>query len=225
MNKGRHLSKPILVIYRELDEAQPYKLAVEAAGLQTRLEEARPGLSIGDNAGLLLTGGTDVDPALYGEVAGPETDVPDRERDEVECRLIDEALARDLPLLAICRGLQILNVHLGGTLIQHLPNSESHVRRTPDRGAPAHQVAIEPGTLLAAIARRDTWNVNSRHHQAINQLGKNLTVSARDSNDGTIEAVEMSDRRYVVAVQWHPENQSPKDPEQQKLFQSFAAAI
>ena len=124
----------MLVVYRKLSAVEPYAKAVENEGLQPVLEEARQGLEIGPCSGLLLTGGTDVDPARYGESPAPETDLPDKERDAAEAALIDEALARDVPVLAICRGMQILNAHLGGSLIQHLPTAERHVRRTPDKG-------------------------------------------------------------------------------------------
>jgi len=219
------LSASVLVVYRKLSEVEPYAQAVKNAGLHPVLEEAREGLKIGQCSGLLLTGGTDVDPARYGESAAPETDVPDKERDAAEAALIDEALARDVPILAICRGMQILNVHLGGSLIQHLPTAERHVRRTPDRGLPAHRVSIEPGTMLAGIAKRESWEVNSRHHQAVARLGNGLRISAKDAEDGTIEGIEFPGRRYVLAVQWHPENQAAQDPEQRKLFASFAQVL
>jgi len=219
------VNKKVLVVYRHIADAEPYARAIEAAGAVPVLEEARPGIEIGSCAGLLLTGGSDVDPSLYGEIACPETQPPDPERDAAETAVIDEALARDLPLLAICRGMQILNVHLGGSLVQHLPGAERHVRRTPDRSLPAHGVAIEPGTLLSNIAHRETLEVNSRHHQAVARLGRGLRVCARDAEDGTVEAIELPERRYVLAVQWHPENQAPVDSEQRNLFQSFAAAL
>lgn len=219
------MSKKVLVIYREISEVNPYVRAIEAAGAEPHVEEARPQLKLGQCCGLLLTGGSDVDPALYGEAALLETEPPDADRDAVESDLIDEAISRDLPLLAICRGLQILNVNLGGSLIQHLPTVERHVRRTPDRSLPAHTVAIEPGTMLAHIAKQQTWEVNSRHHQAVARLGSGLRVSARDQEDGTIEAIELPARRYVLAVQWHPENQAPTDPGQASLFRSFTAAL
>ena len=218
------MSKTVLIVYRELSEAQPYARAIESAGAQPVLEQARPGLTISGCCGLLLTGGSDVNPALYGEPTAAETQPPDDARDAAESVLIDEALARDVPLLAICRGMQMLNVHLGGSLIQHLPTTARHVRRTPDKSLPAHQVVIESGTLLASIANRPAWEVNSRHHQAVARLGSGLRVCARDSDDGVIEAIELPGRRYVLAVQWHPENQV-RDPEQHRLFQSFADAL
>jgi gamma-glutamyl-gamma-aminobutyrate hydrolase PuuD len=219
------MSERVLVVYRESAEVQPYARAIESVGAEPVLEEVRTGLRIGPCCGLLLTGGGDVDPALYGEIASPETDPPDPERDAVEAALIDEALARDLPLLGICRGMQLLNVHLGGTLVQHLPTVGRHVRRTSDRGLPAHRVVIEPGSMLASIAHRQMWEVNSRHHQAVARLAGGFKVCASDPEDGTVEAIELPARRYVLAVQWHPENQVSNDPEQRTLFQTFAAAL
>ena len=219
------MSERVLVVYRESAEVQPYARAIESVGAEPVLEEVRTGLRIGPCCGLLLTGGGDVDPALYGEIASPETELPDPERDAVEAALIDEALARDLPLLAICRGMQLLNVHLGGSLVQHLPTAGRHVRRTSDRSLPAHSVVIEPGSMLASIAHREMWEVNSRHHQAVARLGSGFKVCAKDPEDGTVEAIELPARRYVLAVQWHPENQASNDPEQRNLFQTFAAAL
>jgi gamma-glutamyl-gamma-aminobutyrate hydrolase PuuD len=140
------VTERVLVVYRETADVEPYACAIEAVGAEPLLQEARPGLKIGSCAGLLLTGGSDVDPWLYGEPPSPETEPSDRDRDAAEGGLIDEALARDLPLLAICRGMQILNVHLGGSLVQHLATAARHVRRTPDKSLPAHRVAIEPGS-------------------------------------------------------------------------------
>lgn len=215
----------VLIVYRERAEVEPYGQAMESVGAEYVFEEVRTGLTIGPSCGLVLTGGGDVDPALYGEIASPETEPPDPERDVVEAALIDEALAHDLPLLGICRGMQLLNVHRGGSLIQHLPTAIRHVRRTTDRSLPAHCVAIQPGTLLSGIARTETWQVNSRHHQAVARLADGFRVCASDPEDGTIEAIELHTRRFVLGVQWHPENQALNDPEQRNLFKSFAAAL
>lgn len=208
------------------DYPRPYEQALSAVGIELVAVTAGP--MPPDAAGLLLMGGSDVNPARYGQARVGDTEESDDARDALECALIEEALARDLPLLAICRGLQILNVQQGGTLIQHLPTTARHRQKTEDRGQPVHQVEIVPGTTLAAIAGGALhWDVNSRHHQAIEKLGKGLRISARDAEDGTIEAVEYAgpDKRFVIGVQWHPENMSATDPCQARLFQAFADAI
>ena len=209
------------------DDSAPYQEALRAAGVEpvvVRADEHR--ISLDDVDGLLLMGGSDVDPARYGEQPAAETEAPDAVRDELECALIAQALERDLPLLGICRGLQILNVQHGGSLVQHLPATARHRRKTADRSLPAHTVEIVPGTLLAGLAGENlTWDVNSRHHQAIARLGTGLRVSARDPDDRTVEAVERPDRRFCIAVQWHPENQFSGDPRQASLFRAFAAAL
>lgn len=217
--------KSVLILYRHRSEVAPYADAIAAAGVEPRVVSVSEPVHLGGSAGLLLTGGTDVDPALYGEDPLPGTDEPDRERDAAERRLIDETLAADRPLLAICRGLQLLNVHLGGTLHQHLATAEHHVRRTQDRGLPAHTVAITPGSSLATIAGCEAWFVNSRHHQAARDLGAGLSVCAADPQDGVIEALELSGRRFALAVQWHPENQASRDAGQRRIFESFANAL
>lgn len=219
------MSKRVLLAYREEDRVGSYRAALQMAGIEPVLAKPSDAVSLDAFDGLVLSGGSDVNPALYGVPKHVETDEPDDERDSLEFRLLTECFERDLPLLAICRGMQILNVYQGGTLVQHLSSPDRHVRRTPDRGLPAHAVSIEPGTLLSSIAGREQWEVNSRHHQAIDKLGNDLRVCARDANDQTIEAIERSDKRFALAVQWHPEDQAPSDPEQLKLFQSFARAL
>jgi putative glutamine amidotransferase len=215
------------------DYPRPYQEALRAVGVElvpvSVAAHSKGAAMPAEAAGLLLMGGSDVNPARYGEAPVVDTEESDDARDELECALIEQALARDLPLLAICRGLQILNVQQGGTLIQHLSSTARHRQRTEDRGAPVHQVEIVPGTALAAIAMPAggslQWSVNSRHHQAIDRLGEGLRVSARDPEDGTIEAVERPDKRFVIGVQWHPENMSAGDPCQARLFQAFANAL
>jgi putative glutamine amidotransferase len=208
------------------DNSLPYEKALCDAGIEPILIAPGTGTPA-DVSGLVLMGGTDVNPALYGQKRLTETENPDDARDELEYALIGDFLQRDLPLLAICRGIQILNVQHGGTLVQHLESTARHRVKTPDNpGLPAHQVEIVPGTKLAAIAGGSlTWDVNSRHHQAIGRLGECLRVSARDPEDGTIEAVERPDKRFAIGVQWHPENQSATDERQAKLFRAFAKAL
>jgi gamma-glutamyl-gamma-aminobutyrate hydrolase PuuD len=207
------------------DASQPYVEALRGAGIEPIL--ISPGDPIPNQfPGLLLMGGSDVNPALYGEVRKSDTESSDDARDALELELIRKTLNRDLPLLAICRGLQILNVQHGGSLIQHLDSSDRHRVRTPDRGLPAHPVEIDAGTRLARIVGEPLrLEVNSRHHQAIARLGAGLRASAHELEDGTIEAVERPDKRFVVGVQWHPENMSPSDTREAKLFRAFAEAL
>jgi gamma-glutamyl-gamma-aminobutyrate hydrolase PuuD len=155
--------------------------------------------------GLILSGGPDIEPSRYGAEALETTGAPRVDRDEAELQLIRAALAADLPLLGICRGLQLLNVARGGTLHQHLPDVLGNSDHAP---APAvyghHPIEITPGSLLAEALTRTEAEVSTYHHQAIDQLGKGLTVSAV-APDGTIEAIEDQGRAFCLAVQWHPE--------------------
>ncbi|MFC9327485.1 gamma-glutamyl-gamma-aminobutyrate hydrolase family protein [Kitasatospora sp. NPDC057015] len=169
--------------------------------------------------GLLLSGGPDIDPARYGEEPHPSTGDPHPLRDSWEFGLLDGALERDLPVLGICRGMQLLNVALGGSLVQHLPD------RVGDRDhqlAPAtfstQAVMIRPATRLAGILGR-TAKVACYHHQAVDRLGGGLLPAAW-SSDETVEAVELPDHRFALGVQWHPET-DPSDP---RLFEAFVTA-
>lgn len=215
----------VLLPYRHPKKLRAYEEALRSAGLEpvSVLTSGAP-LSFDNVSGLLLMGGTDVNPARYGQTPRPETDQSDDERDAAELELIHEALERDLPILAICRGLQILNVYHGGTLIQHLPSPELHDPETATPAEPAHEVIIDPRTLLADVAGASVWHVNSRHHQAVDKLGQHLRISAR-APDAVVEALERPDKRFVLAVQWHPEDQISEHPEQLKLFESFAGAL
>jgi putative glutamine amidotransferase len=172
-----------------------------------------------DFDGLLLAGGEDVDPPLYGESPRPGLGSVNRRRDDQELGLIAAARRRGAPVFGICRGLQIVNVACGGTLVQHIPNEapspvEHQVRRPKD--AMAHAVTVSDGASLPA----GTFSVNSRHHQAIARLGAGLSPTAR-SADGLIEAVE---GEGIVAVQWHPENLRG-NAVSERLFRSFRAAV
>lgn len=210
--------------YRVGKKLKAYEDAIRAGGMEPVPAFVGDSISLNDIDGLLLMGGSDVNPKQYGEERRAETDEPDDERDEAELRLIDEAIAKDLPILGICRGLQILNVYHGGTLIQHLAPSEPHDIETEDKGAPAHEVAIEPDSKLAQIAGTVRWRVNSRHHQVASKIGEQLRVTAR-AGDGMVEAIEREDKPFVLAVQWHPEDQFTSDAEQLKLFRAFADAL
>ncbi len=159
---------------------------------------------------LVLTGGSDVDPARYGR---PDLEgvcgAIDRERDELEFRLLEIADERAIPVLAICRGMQVMNVHHGGTLIAHLPDHVpgSEMHQKDDAIDSVHTIDVAPGTLLFKAVRELHGEINSAHHQAVDKLGEGLVVSGRAA-DGVVEAFERNDHNgkpYMLAVQWHPE--------------------
>jgi putative glutamine amidotransferase len=187
-----------------------YITSLEAAGATVRVLD--PGAdrlpsTLDAVDGVLLTGGVDVDPREYGEIAHPTVEI-DPARDAYELALARETLARNLPLLAICRGAQVLNVAAGGTLIQdlpsQLPSGIDHSVTTP-KHAIAHDVTIAPSTCLATLLGTGPVAVNSRHHQAVKDTAPGFVVSAT-APDGVIEAIERPDAAFCVGVQWHPEN-------------------
>ena len=154
--------------------------------------------------GLIFSGGSDLDPATYGQEAHPETTGVVAERDRGELALLEAALARDMPVLAVCRGSQVLNVALGGDLVQHLPEvvgDEKH-KHTPGEFAD-HDVELEPETRIASLLG-DRAPVKSHHHQGFGQLGEGLREAGR-AEDGTLEAIEDPSRRFALGVLWHPE--------------------
>jgi len=194
----------------------PYESALRAVGLEPVV--IRPGDAIPQFDGLLLSGGTDLDPALYKQARGEKTEDPDTPRDEMESQLLAEALASGTPVLAICRGMQLFNVHFGGTLHQHI---EGHEQRGVDN---AHEVEIQAGTAFAKIAGAGTHLINSRHHQVVDRAGAGLTVNAI-SADGYIEGLELAGHPFAVAVQWHPEDRIATSECDRRLFQAFAATL
>jgi putative glutamine amidotransferase len=189
-----------------------YRDALRAVGIQP-VEDVT---TLDGLDGLMLAGGSDVDPALYGAERQAESGPPDRDRDDREIKLVREALDLDLPVFAICRGLQMLNVALGGTLIQHI---EGH--RQP-KEAVLHAVKIDPASRLESILKLDDYVVNSRHHQCADRVASGLVVTARDPG-GVVEALELPGKRFVLAVQWHPEERTGETD--LKLFEAFRDAI
>jgi putative glutamine amidotransferase len=151
---------------------------------------------------LVLAGGSDVDPGTYGARPHPETRGSRPERDRFELALAHRALEHDLPLLGICRGMQMLNVATGGTLEQHL--DEARHRHTPGAFAD-HEVTLEPGSLAARAAGAQRLVVKSHHHQGVAELGEGLAVSGRSLPDGLVEAVEVPNLGFALGVLWHPE--------------------
>lgn len=173
--------------------------------------------------GLLLTGGVDLDPAYFGEEPIPQLGEVSPVRDEMEWQLTEAFLARDKPIFAICRGIQIVNAVAGGTLYQDLHAQKrgvlQHTQRAP-RWHASHEVMLAAGSKLAAIFGTERIRVNSFHHQAIREAAPGFLVTAV-AQDGVIEAVESVRHRYVVGVQWHPENMWRRQPIVHKLFQTF----
>jgi putative glutamine amidotransferase len=216
----------VVIPFRDSKKAQPYMDALRLAGADpVPLLTDKP-IHFDGAAGLLLMGGTDVNPLRYGQQPLKETDKPDDERDEIELQAIEHAIQNDLPVLAICRGLQLLNVYHGGTLTQHLHSLHHHPPlERDDKSKPVHEVEIERGTVLASAMGLHSVQVNSRHHQAVAAIGAGLQVSARDPQDGVIEGFERADKRFVVGVQWHPEDQVARQPEQLRLFQQFVKSL
>lgn len=210
-----------------------YETAIrQAGGEPRRLEIGRddPADVIASVDGLLLPGGGDVDPALYGEARHPTFDPPEAGRDGYEIELARRAREIDMPILAICRGLQLLNVQRGGSLVQDIPDQLAsplnHRRREPT-DAVVHTVTIAAESLvwraLGGEGGRDLWcAVNSRHHQAVKAIGEGLRVTAT-APDGIVEAAEDPAMRFCVGVQWHPEN-FHRTGEFRGLFAAFVRA-
>jgi putative glutamine amidotransferase len=177
--------------------------------------------------GVLLSGGVDVDPVLYGQAPHPKLGRVNRRRDDFELALTREALRRDVPILAICRGHQVLNVATGGTLVQHVPSLIGGVVQHDGRGPRwrrAHRVEVTAPSRLHEILGQDALSVNSIHHQAVDRVGEDLVVSARSPEDGVVEGLEMPGRRFVVSVQWHPESFWNRPDSFQLLFDAHAEA-
>lgn len=156
--------------------------------------------------GLVIPGGDDIDPKIYGEKIESDQVILNSERDNFELSILKKALERDIPFLGICRGMQLLNVLCGGSLFQHLPDKVNGIDHKPSlpANAPSHKIIIQKGTILSELVSCESTMVTSSHHQAVNKLGNNLKISAT-APDGVIEAIELMNSNFVVGVQWHPE--------------------
>lgn len=184
-----------------------------------------------DYDGIVLGGGCDVEPSRYGETARPDAGVEvDLERDELDFSLYERARGAEIPVLAICRGLQVVNVALGGTLVQDLPTQRPSplLHDTPkgDKTRREHEISVVEGTILSDFANASTLPVNSRHHQAVAAPAPDLVVSAV-STDGLVEGLEAAPGEpWMVAVQWHPENLAAAgDEPSRRMFAEFAKAV
>lgn len=205
-----------------------YLAAIEQAGgapilfpaLAVHLEDPERLLDGVD--GFFMPGGRDLDAEFYGQPAHETNDPPLRERDELEMALVREARRRGMPVFGACRGLQVLNVALGGTLTQHLGD---HVDLTPHRDVvgrfTSHPVEVREGTLLERIVGRRSLEIASHHHQSVDALGEGLVATAT-APDGVVEAVEAADGSFCVGVQWHPEERL--DPEGLDIIRAFVRA-
>ncbi len=195
-----------------------------AGGIALLLPPGEPDVErvLGALDGIVLAGGGDIDPTLYGGTLHETVYNLDHERDQAEIAVARLAVDTRKPILGICRGTQVLNVMLGGTLFEHLPDvvGDTINHRLPPREPTEHAIRIEAGSRLAALLSAVDIVAASWHHQAICKLGSGLEVVAR-APDGTIEAVEMADHPWLMAVQWHPELTAASDPLQQRLFDTF----
>ena len=214
---------------------EDYRQAVLHVGGEVRIVDASmaAGEVIDGIDGLLLTGGEDIAPARYGEAPHPSVVDVDPGRDEFEIALVGEARRRNVPIFAICRGIQVLNVACGGTLVQDIPSEVAGAlehRWTVPPHKPydlAHEVWIDKDTLLARLLRErlsdtDACEANSRHHQAVKKVAEGFRVSAT-APDGIIEAIEDPSARFCLGVQWHPEN-FWRTGEFRPLFEGFLEA-
>lgn len=221
------MSRPVIGICTALERARwgmwdqeavllsrSYVEAVQSAGALALMLApdpalvARPGEVLDLLDGLVLAGGADIDPASYGEEPHPETQDTVPERDLFEIALLRAAIERDMPVLGICRGMQLINVALGGTLLQHLPERfghHEHLRVVGTFDGADHDVELVPGTLAARAAGETHHKTKSHHHQGVDRLGEGLQVTGSSTMDGLPEAVELQGKRFVLGVQWHPE--------------------
>ena len=209
-----------------------YIASVEQAGARARVLEVAesPPQVLAEIDGVLLTGGGDVDPVFYGEDRHPLTGDAEPGRDEFEIDLARRAMSANVPLLAICRGAQVLNVAAGGTLVQDIPSALetglSHAVNEP-KTLRCHRIDVVAGTRLSAVLGGSveaacSCRVNSRHHQSVGRAGDGLVVSARAA-DGVVEAIEKPEHPFCIGVQWHPENFWASG-EFRTLFEGFVRA-
>jgi putative glutamine amidotransferase len=207
-----------------------YLESVRRAGGDPRVLSADATPTLEGLDGILFTGGGDVDPTHYQQARHPHTNEPDASRDAYELALAKLALEQDAPMLAVCRGLQVVNVAAGGTLIQDIPSQVNQALAHQVDSPPfalAHEVWVSPGSVLSRVMHEEledgeVLQVNSRHHQAVERTASGFDVAAT-APDGVVEAIERPDSRFCLAVQWHPEN-FWRTGEFRSLFEEFVKA-
>lgn len=227
--QGGDYQQPRVALYAN------YLASLERVGLTPLL--VTPGHSdqaiaqlVGLCAGLVLTGGDDIDPANYGEAPTPQLGPVNPRRDAAEQRALKAAVERDIPVLGICRGHQLINVFFGGTLCQDIATEKGEAsshQQTAPWGARHHEVVITPESRLARALGEDRLAINSYHHQAIRKVAPDLEVTAR-AEDGLVEAVESKEHRWLVGVQWHPERYEAEAEDSDpniRLFMAFRDAV
>ena len=177
--------------------------------------------------GLVLAGGADIDPKHYNEEPQPMLGEITPDRDRFEMMLVETAVRKNIPVFGICRGMQVLNIACGGTVIQHIPSSIQrplkHFQAAP-RWYPTHKVQVEKSSLLGSIIKTGVIRVNSFHHQAVREVAPGFVVSAF-SKDGVIEAIENPRHKFMLGVQWHPECMVEKSEKTRALFDAFMSAV
>jgi len=211
---------------RRLQVPEPYVRRVEEAGglalLLPVTDPARVAEYLGLVDGVLVIGGDDVDPSLYAAAPHPLLGPVDRARDLFEIEVVRRAAQGRVPTFGVCRGVQVMNVALGGTLHQHLPEDVPSVLAHGGCYDEAHSVTVENGSLLASIVGAGALSVNSHHHQAIERSAPGLRVAAR-APDGVVEAAELGGHPFLLGVQWHPERMETTDSTR-RLFSAFVEA-
>ena len=206
-----------------------YIRAIKEFGGEPRvLYPGVPDSEFTDINGLLLTGGPDIDPVHYNETEHETADV-NRDRDKLELRVFERAMKKDIPVFGVCRGIQVMNVVIGGSLYQDIPSQfTDHLthKRMEDTEDDWHPIKIQPESLLNQITKEDTAEVNSRHHQALKVIGDGFVVTAQ-SEDGIIEAIEDKSKKFMLGVQYHPERMFKTTESREhrcKLFKAFIKA-